>query len=123
MRFSPPRGVPMTRIRAVGLLSGGLDSTLAAKLLIDQGIEVIGLHLESPTACRSDVREMARELGIALEVRPKGEEYLRLLRHPRFGYGKNMNPCVDCRLFMFRLAQPCLEEHGARFLFTGEVVG
>ena len=110
-------------IRAVGLLSGGLDSALAARLLLDQGIEVIGLHLESPTACRSDVRALARELGIALVVREKGEEYLRLLRHPRWGYGRNMNPCLDCRLFMFHMARPCLEEHGAHFLFTGEVVG
>jgi hypothetical protein len=112
-----------TRIRALGLLSGGLDSALAAKLLLEQGIEVIGLHLESPTACRSDVRELARELGIPLVVRAKGEAYVRLLRQPRWGYGRNMNPCLDCRLFMFRMAQPCLEEHGAQFLFTGEVVG
>jgi tRNA-uridine 2-sulfurtransferase len=112
-----------TPIRAVGLISGGLDSALAAKLLLEQGIEVIGLHLESPTACRSDVRALARELGITLVVREKGEEYLRLLRHPRWGYGRNMNPCLDCRLFMFRLAKPCMEEHGAQFLFSGEVVG
>jgi len=111
------------RVRAVGLLSGGLDSALAARLLLDQGIEVIGLHLESPTACRSDVHEVARELGIRLEVRSKGDEYVRLLRHPRFGYGKNMNPCADCRTFMFRLGQPYLEAFDARFLFTGEVVG
>lgn len=113
----------MTRIRAVGLLSGGLDSALAARLLLDQEIEVIGLHLESPTACRSDVREVARALGIQLVSRPKGEEYLRLLRHPRWGYGRNMNPCVDCRHFMFNLGKPYLEEFDARFLFTGEVVG
>lgn len=110
-------------IRALGLLSGGLDSALAVRLLLDQGIEVVGLHLESPTACRSDVREVARELGIELVVRPKGEEYLRLLRHPRFGYGRHMNPCVDCRIFMFRLGRPYLEEFGAAFLFTGEVLG
>src|SRR5213593_975180 len=112
-----------TRIRAVGLLSGGLDSALAARLLLEQGIDVIGLHLESPTACRSDVHALARELGIPLTVRAKGEEYVRLLRHPRWGYGRNMNPCVDCRLFMFRIARPCLGEHDAQFLFTGEVVG
>jgi len=109
--------------RALGLLSGGLDSALAARLLIDQGLEVIGLHLESPTACRSDVREVARALGIRLEVRPKGEEYLRLLRSPRFGYGKNMNPCIDCRVFMFHIAKQCMDEVGAEFVFTGEVVG
>jgi tRNA-uridine 2-sulfurtransferase len=113
----------MTTVRAVGLLSGGLDSALAAKLMQEQGIEVIGLHLEAPTACRSRVRDLAQELGIHLEVRAKGEEYLRLLRHPRFGYGKNMNPCLDCRVFMFQLGQPYLEEFGARFLFSGEVLG
>lgn len=110
-------------IRAVGLLSGGLDSALAARLLLDQGIEVIGLHLESPTACRSDVREVARHLGVRLEVRPKGEAYLRLLRDPRWGYGRNMNPCLDCRHYMLGMAQPFLTEFAARFLFTGEVVG
>lgn len=113
----------MTSIRALGLLSGGLDSALAARLLIDQGIEVLGLHLESPTACRSDVGEVARDLGIPLIRREKGEPYLDLLRSPRFGYGRNMNPCVDCRVFMFRLARPIMEEEGAQFLFTGEVMG
>ena len=113
----------MTPIRAVGLLSGGLDSALAARLLLDQGIEVLGVHLESPTACRNEVREVAAELGIRLEVRPKGEEYLRLLRHPRYGYGRNMNPCIDCRIFMFQLGRPYLEEFGAQFVFTGEVLG
>jgi tRNA-uridine 2-sulfurtransferase len=110
-------------VRAVGLLSGGLDSALAARLLLDHNIDVVGLHLESPTACRSDVREVAKDLGIPLVVRPKGEEYLRLLRHPRFGYGRNMNPCIDCRVFMLQLGRPYLEEFGAQFLFTGEVVG
>lgn len=113
----------MTRIRALGLLSGGLDSALAARLLLEQGLEVVGLHFESPTACRSDVRALARELGIRLEVRPKGEEYLAVLRHPRFGYGRHMNPCADCRVFMFRRGRDHLAEFGARFLFTGEVVG
>jgi len=113
----------MPPIRAVGLLSGGLDSALAARLLIDQGIEVIGLHLRSPTACRADVEEVARDLGIRLVLRDKGEEYLKLLRHPRWGYGRNMNPCVDCRIFMFQLGRPYLEEFGASFLFSGEVVG
>ncbi len=113
----------MTRIRTLALLSGGLDSALAARLMLDQGLDVIGLHLESPTACRSDVQEVARELGIALEVRAKGEEYLRLLRHPRFGYGKHMNPCVDCRVFMFGIGRRVMEDVSARFLVTGEVAG
>jgi tRNA U34 2-thiouridine synthase MnmA/TrmU len=113
----------MPAVRALGLLSGGLDSTLAARLLIDQGIEVVGLHLESPTACRVDVRGVAAELGIPLEVRAKGEEYLRLLRRPRWGYGRNMNPCIDCRVFMFHAAQRVRDDVGASFVFTGEVPG
>jgi tRNA U34 2-thiouridine synthase MnmA/TrmU len=113
----------VTTHRALALLSGGLDSALAARLMLDQGVEVTGLHLESPTACRSDVREVARALGIPLELRAKGEEYLRLLRHPRWGYGKNMNPCIDCRVFMFRVARESMDRLGARFLVTGEVAG
>ena len=116
----PPRP---QRIRALGLLSGGLDSALAAALLLEQGLEVVGLHLESPVSCRSDVREVARELGIPLTVRAKGGEYLRLLRDPRWGCGRNLNPCVDCRVFMLRRSREYLEESGADFLFTGEVLG
>lgn len=113
----------MSSIRAIGLLSGGLDSALAARLIVDQGVEVIGLHLNSPTACRNDVHAVARDLGIPLEIRDKGRAYLELLRHPRWGYGKNMNPCLDCRLFMFQMAQTVMEAQGAHFIFTGEVVG
>lgn len=113
----------MSAIRAIGLLSGGLDSALAARLMLDQGVDVVGLHLHSPTACRSDVREVAKDLGIPLEVRDKGAAYLELLRHPRWGYGRNMNPCLDCRSFMFDMARPVLEAHAAHFVFTGEVVG
>ena len=113
----------MDRICAVGLLSGGLDSALAAKLLIDQGIEVVGLHLQAPTACRTQVDEVCADLGIRLEVRQKGPEYLKLLRNPRFGYGRNMNPCIDCRVFMFGMGRLFMDQVGARFLFTGEVVG
>ena len=113
----------MSGVRALGLMSGGLDSALAARLLLDQGIEVVGLHLESPTACRSSVRDVADHLGIRLETREKGEAYVKLLQNPRFGYGRNMNPCVDCRIFMFEMAKPVMEEVGAQFLFTGEVMG
>ena len=110
-------------IRALVLLSGGLDSALAARMVLDQGVEVVGLHLESPTACRSDVHEVARELGVPLEVREKGQAYLELLRRPRFGYGKNMNPCVDCRIFMFHIGRDVMDQVEAQFLVTGEVAG
>ena len=119
-----PGGPPLVSgIHALVLLSGGLDSALAARLLIDQGLEVTGLYLESPTACRSNAGDVAEHLGIRLITRQKGEAYAKLLREPRFGYGRNMNPCVDCRIFMFEMAKPVMEECGARFLFTGEVMG
>lgn len=110
-------------LRAVGLLSGGLDSTLAAKLVLDQGVEVIGLHLTAPTACRTGVAEVAEHLGIRLVTREKGDAFLRLVRNPRFGWGRNMNPCLDCRVFMFGIAREVMDEVGARFVFTGEVTG
>jgi tRNA-uridine 2-sulfurtransferase len=118
----PAPGGPR-RIRALGLLSGGLDSGLAAALLLEQGLDVVGLHLESPVACRSDVRELAGDLGIPLIVRAKGEDFLELLRAPRWGYGRNLNPCVDCRIFMLRRAGEVMRETGSAFLFTGEVPG
>ncbi|HEV2105923.1 MAG TPA: hypothetical protein VGU27_09355 [Candidatus Eisenbacteria bacterium] len=109
--------------RAVALLSGGLDSALAVRLVQREGVEVVGLHLSAPTACRADARAVADDLGIALEVRAKGEEFLRLLRAPRHGYGRHMNPCLDCRAFMFRRADAYLRELGGDFLVTGEVLG
>lgn len=109
--------------KAVALLSGGLDSLLAAKLVKDWGIEVVGLHLLSPFQCRSDVVRVAESIGIPLLFREKGERYLDLVEKPRFGYGKNINPCVDCRVFMFQMADEVMAEIGASFLVTGEVVG
>ncbi len=113
----------MEPIRAVGLISGGLDSMLAVRLVQELGVEVLGLHLRMPTACCTRMDEVAARLGIPLEVRPMGDDYLRLLRRPRFGYGRNLNPCVDCRIFMFRMARDYMEEVAARFLCTGEVLG
>ncbi len=109
--------------KAVALLSGGLDSLLAARLIKDQGIEVTGLHLLSPFGCRDDVQKSADILGIPLVFKEKGPAYLDLLENPRFGYGKNMNPCIDCRVFMFQLADVIRQEIGADFIVTGEVLG
>ncbi|MFQ5780007.1 MAG: hypothetical protein ACE5HN_04375 [Nitrospiria bacterium] len=109
--------------KAVALMSGGLDSTLAAKLILDQGIDVIGLFLESPFGCKEDVQKVAEYLGIPLKIVDKGMAYVELVRHPKYGYGKNMNPCVDCRIYMFILAKKVMEEVGADFIVTGEVLG
>jgi tRNA-specific 2-thiouridylase len=114
--------------KAIALLSGGLDSTLAVKLILDQGFEVIALNFSSPfCTCnrkgRCEARYVAEQAEISLKVISVGIEYIRMLRAPRYGYGKNMNPCLDCRIFMFKKAREYMEEIGAAFIFTGEVLG
>jgi len=118
--------------KAVVLLSGGLDSTLAARILQDQGIELHAIHFTSPFCtcshkgnggCRSQAQIVASRMGIPIRTVSKGEEYLAIVKSPRHGRGKAMNPCVDCRIFTFRKAREFMEEIGASFLVTGEVVG
>ncbi len=113
----------MTQRKAVVLLSGGLDSMLAAKLMLEQGVAVEGLYLNSPFGCSEDVAQVARQLGIPLKVVEKGMDYVDLVRNPKYGYGRNMNPCIDCRIYMFEAAHRVMEELGADFIVTGEVVG
>ncbi len=120
--------------KAVALLSGGLDSTLAVKMMIEQGIEVHALNFTSAFCtcnhggkdgggCRSESRRVAEEFGIPLKVLMKGDDYIDIVRNPRHGYGKGVNPCVDCRVYMFKQAKAYMEEIGASFVITGEVLG
>jgi tRNA U34 2-thiouridine synthase MnmA/TrmU len=115
------------RARALGLLSGGLDSSLAVKLILDQGVDVEAVNFVSPFClCGKGgcgAVEVAEKLNVPLKMISVGEEYLRMVRKPRFGYGKNMNPCIDCRIFMLKKAKKWGEETAASFIFTGEVVG
>jgi tRNA U34 2-thiouridine synthase MnmA/TrmU len=131
---------PQRRIKAIGLLSGGLDSTLAARVLIEQGLEVVGLHFstgfcmndhrralarpdEDPRRMRNEGLRAGADLGIPIEVLDAGEAYLRMVLNPKHGYGKRANPCIDCRIFMIHGAAEFMREHGGDFVFTGEVLG
>ncbi len=114
-------------MKALALLSGGLDSTLAVKLILSQGIEVVALNFISPFClcnkggkCHSS--EVAKQFNIPLKIMEKGREYLRVLRNPKFGYGSGMNPCIDCRIFILKKAKRYAKEIGAAFIFTGEVL-
>jgi tRNA U34 2-thiouridine synthase MnmA/TrmU len=114
--------------KAVALLSGGLDSTLALKMILDQGIEVTAVNLTTPfCTCnrkgRCEARYVSDKFDVPIRVFAADQEYLDLVRNPSFGYGKNLNPCLDCRVYLFKKAKQVMEEIGAAFIFTGEVLG
>lgn len=109
--------------KAIALLSGGLDSLLAAKIVQDEGVEVVGLHLVSPFGCQEDVEKRAAAIGVPLRIRDKGDAYLDLVKKPQHGYGRAMNPCIDCRIYMFDIAEQVMKEENADFIVTGEVLG
>jgi len=117
----------MRKVKALVLLSGGLDSTLAAKLILNQGIEVEAISFVTPfTADKtggSPAEKAARQLGIPLKVVNVGGDYLKMLQKPQYGYGKHMNPCIDCKIFFLRKAKKYAKEIGASFIVTGEVLG
>ncbi|WP_263833929.1 argininosuccinate synthase domain-containing protein [Sulfurospirillum oryzae] len=115
-------------MKALVLYSGGLDSMLAMKLLTQQGIEVIALHINIGFGVKEDhfdtLKRRAEIAGATLEVIDVRDEYLqKVLFSPKYGYGKQFNPCIDCHGFMFSVAKSLLPRYGASFIATGEVVG
>jgi tRNA U34 2-thiouridine synthase MnmA/TrmU len=116
----------MKKRKALALLSGGLDSTLAVKLLLEQGVDVEAINFVSPFClCGKGgcgASRVAERFHVPLKVVSVGQDYLRVVRKPKHGYGKNMNPCIDCRIFMLKKAKKYAQETGASFIFTGEVL-
>ncbi len=110
-------------VKAICLFSGGLDSILAVKLMQEQDIEVVGVFFDSPFYPRIDVKDIAKKLGIRLKIVKIGNDYFKILRKPKHGYGKYMNPCIDCRIYMLKKAWSVGKKLGASFIVTGEVVG
>jgi tRNA U34 2-thiouridine synthase MnmA/TrmU len=116
--------------RAISLLSGGLDSTLATILVARQGVTVLAVKFLTPfgcdigegSSCGFDASSVARRFGFDLKLAPMGREYVEIVKNPPHGRGKNMNPCIDCRIMMLRWAKEYLEPGGADFLVTGEVL-
>jgi tRNA U34 2-thiouridine synthase MnmA/TrmU len=110
-------------VRGLGLCSGGLDSILAAFVLRRQGIDVDWIAFETPFFSAAKARRAAARYGIGLMVRDITGAYMQMLNKPQCGYGKHMNPCLDCHALMFRLAGSVMKENGYDFMFSGEVLG
>jgi tRNA-specific 2-thiouridylase len=115
-------------MKAVSLFSGGLDSILAVKLIQNQGIDVTAFHFVLPFYYVEDEKQIravktAHKLAIPIEIFRGGSDYIEMVKKPKHGYGKNMNPCIDCKIFMLKKARIFAEEIGASFLVSGEVLG
>lgn len=109
---------------AIVLISGGLDSALAARILQLQGFEVIGLTVRLPFhKCEAAALQVACALEIPLAFREVGEDFMEVLRYPKHGYGRGANPCLDCRAYMLRMAKRLMEEQDGMLVATGEVLG
>ncbi|HSG11917.1 MAG TPA: tRNA (5-methylaminomethyl-2-thiouridylate)-methyltransferase [Gammaproteobacteria bacterium] len=125
--------------KAVALISGGLDSLLAARVVMEQGVHVEGINfftgfcVEGHTHAirekdrarpkRNNALWSAEQLGIKLHIVDIIEEYKDVVINPKHGYGANLNPCLDCKIFMVNKAHEWLEAHGFDFIITGEVIG
>jgi tRNA-specific 2-thiouridylase len=115
-------------MKAIALFSGGLDSTLAMKLIIDQGIEVLAVNISTGFGSTKDrlehMQNMCNQVGAELRIIDIQSEFLQdVLFDPKHGYGKNFNPCIDCHAKMFAVAKRVMEAEGASFLLSGEVMG
>jgi len=114
----------------LGLISGGLDSLIACLVLKLQNIEVVGLNFKSPFCICDKAYKNAEcglnlfydKLGIKTFFLQKEDDYLEVIKNPKFGYGKNLNPCIDCRIYILKKAKIFAKKINADFIFTGEVL-
>ncbi|MCQ9206680.1 MAG: hypothetical protein NG740_02205 [Omnitrophica bacterium] len=117
-------------VKAIALLSGGLDSILATRVMLEQGISVEAVNFVTAfctctakgKSCLAS-KSAADNLGIKLKVFEVSKEYFEIIKNPKYGYGSNMNPCLDCRIFTFKKAAEYMRSTGASFVFTGEILG
>ncbi|MCX7725219.1 MAG: hypothetical protein N2053_00070 [Chitinispirillaceae bacterium] len=110
------------------MFSGGLDSTIAAHLLKSMGLSMLGIHFVLPFYSglgynHKKIKNYAEQLNLPLIIEEEGEEFLPIVKNPQFGFGKNVNPCMDCRIRRLKRARELMEEYGAKFIATGEVIG
>ena len=120
----------MSKTTAIGLFSGGLDSILACRIIADQDIRVRALKFVTPFFDHELLgreqeyqQEVQDKYGLEVELVDLSKGYIELLRNPAHGFGKNFNPCIDCKILMFTKAREMMAKYDASFLITGEVLG
>jgi tRNA U34 2-thiouridine synthase MnmA/TrmU len=119
------------KAKCVALFSGGLDSSLAVLTMLEQGVEVtalmflthFGCDLEDKSSCSQNPQPIAEKFGFQLKLMHLGEKFIEIVKNPKHGYGKNMNPCIDCRILMLKEAREFMQMIDADFLISGEVLG
>jgi tRNA-specific 2-thiouridylase len=116
--------------KAIVLLSGGLDSILAARLMLEQGVDVVAVNFSAKLCmcgCKktgeSPAQAAAKMLKIPLKTIDITDDFIEIVKNPRYGHGANVNPCIDCKIYMLRHAKDMMGKLGASFLVTGEVLG
>jgi tRNA U34 2-thiouridine synthase MnmA/TrmU len=110
-------------ITGIGLISGGLDSILATRVLMDQNIRIIGISFVTPFFGSEKAERAGNMLNIELRIMDITPLHLEVVKSPKYGYGKGLNPCIDCHALMFREAGKVMQKENADFLFSGEVLG
>lgn len=110
-------------MEAISVFSGGLDSILAAEIIRRLGIEVRAVFFETPFFTSKKAKESADAFNLPIRIVDITDRHIKIVENPPHGYGRNMNPCIDCHALMFRIAGEILREEGADFIITGEVLG
>lgn len=108
--------------KALAMISGGLDSILAAKLIKEQGIEVIGICFQSYFFKANNAIRMCKQIQIPLVIIDFSKHHFEMVKNPKYGYGKNINPCIDCHSMMMNYCGEILNQYQADFIITGEVL-
>ncbi|MDA8085103.1 MAG: 7-cyano-7-deazaguanine synthase, partial [Nitrospiraceae bacterium] len=117
--------------KAIALLSGGLDSTLAILVVKNLGVDVtavtflthFGCDISDTSSCSKNPFPAAEKFGFKVKLCHLAGKFIDIVKKPKFGHGKNMNPCIDCRILMLREAGELMRLTGADFVVTGEVLG
>jgi tRNA-uridine 2-sulfurtransferase len=117
----------MILTKAIAMFSGGKDSMLAIKSMQAQGVDILAVNFVMPfelsLAENLEVRKRADQIGVEFLTESRGDSFIEMVKHPKFGFGANVNPCIDCRIRSFRRCRELMDEHGAQFIVTGEVLG